>query len=190
MAGIGGPILLETLLHQLYMDDRGLCDTLDVLCQKKGAPVITHASYKTVRAATKGDRSRGMCNVVIGVRDGEPVLCDAPCCGGPAQRYQLCFDHLHAPVIFQEDPANPDHGFLLRFCQHKICRRVLPLSDFMGLSPMCTVHSKGHLADGGTPTIESLAAHEHTAGFLFSTPVPLKTLVAGGHGGADIRRVE
>lgn len=155
----------------------------------KGAPIVVHPSFKSVRKASGGVRTRGSCVAIVGVNGDKPQFCNEMCVGGVSTQHQLCFDHLHAPVIFKESTQQQDAGRLMRYCQKHGCKRLLPLEHFRGLSPVCIDHPDGRIADGGAPVVGSTVAPEDTLALVQSHAVQLKTLAAGGNGGADVRRV-
>lgn len=157
---------------------------------EKGAPVIMHPSYKTVRQETRGQRKRGSCVAIVDMDGSTPLFCDGPCVGGVSTQHQLCFDHLHAPVIYKENPQQQRTGRLVRYCQKNGCQRLLPLERFQGFSPVCMDHPDGRVADGGAPVVGSTGAQHESIGVVLTDAVRLKTLVAGGHGGPDILRMK
>ena len=146
-------------------------------------------SYKTVRTATRGQRARGTCSVIVDADVEPPRFCDRACVGGVSTQHQVCYDHLHAPVIFKEDPQVQGSGVLLRYCQKMGCQALLPLDEFNGFSPVCKKHPEGRLVDGGPPAIGSIASQHAAMSVVIPEALQLKTLVAGGDGGPDIRRV-
>ena len=169
--------------HVPMNDKRTYC------CAEKGAPVVMLPNYKTVRSATRGKRERGCCSVIVDA-DVEPVrFCDRACVGGVSTQHQVCYDHLHAPVIFKEDPQTQGSGILLRYCQKMGCQALLPLAKFHGFSPVCSKHQEGRLVDGGPPAVGSIASPLAQLSTVLPDAPQLETLVAGGHGGPDILRV-
>ena len=146
-------------------------------------------NYKTVRSMTHGQRERGSCVVVVDADSVPPRFCDRPWVGGVSTQHQLCYGHLHAPVIFKEDPQNQGSGILYRYCQKMGCQKLLPLDRFRGFSPVCCKHPEGRLVDGGAPAIGSTASQEAAISAVMSNALQLKTLVAGGNGGPDILRI-
>lgn len=151
--------------------------------------MILHPSYKTVRQVTGGQRERGSCVVIVDMVNDEPQFCDQPCVGGVSTQHQLCFEHLHAPVIYKENQQQMGTGQLLRYCQKNGCQRLLPLHHFKGFCPVCIDHPDGRAADGGAPQVESMGAHQDNIEMVLTDAVRLETLVAGGHGGSDILRI-
>lgn len=147
-----------------------------------------HANLKAVRRAN-GTRERGTCVAIMDMAGDNPIFCNRACVGGVSTQHQLCFEHLHAPVIYKQSTQDPDSGQLMRYCQKHDCKRLLPLDCFRGLSPVCIDHPQGRLADGGAPVVGSLCGPLDTMAVVLKGAVCLKTLVAGGHGGADVRRV-
>lgn len=139
-------------------------------------------SYKRVLLITDGDRCRGRCIVIVGLDGERPQFCNSEATGAVSQQHQLCYAHLHGPAIFREDEQNEGFGSVMRYCQHMACKRLRPLEDFRGFSPVCLQHERGRGADGGAPSVVAGVERQPAAAMVVTRALPLQTLAAGAYG--------
>lgn len=144
-----------------------------------------HPDYKRVQQLSGGAICRGKCIAIVGVDGAAPVFCGGKASGAVSQQHQLCFEHLHAPVIFKEGAEDDGVGTMMRYCQNMACKRLRPLQDFVGFSSVCKLHTRGRVADGEAPTVGAGSAPDIVARMVLTEPLQLETHAAGSCGGPE-----